>query len=157
MIEGDLYLKNNLEGMNNDELILFIYQEMLKVLRQTLFFFEKDDIEQRVTAINKGIEVLNTLLSILDFEKGGEIAMRLRSLYLYCIKKLSTANYDRNPEPVTEVVKIFKNLHDGWAEKIAEDKKNNPPGQMGGGFGSPIPSGGGYGDGGGVKGLEIYG
>ena len=36
MIEGDVYLKNNVEGMNNDELILFIYQEMLKILNREL-------------------------------------------------------------------------------------------------------------------------
>ena len=125
MIEGELYLKNNLEGMNNDELILFIYQQMLKILNQTLYYFEKKDIENRVTAINKAIEVLNALLSILNFEKGGEIALRLRSLYVYSIKRLTTANYDKNPKLVEEVVQIFKDLHAGWAEKINNDKKNN--------------------------------
>ena len=80
-MEGDVYLKANIEGMNNDELILFIYQEMLKVLNRTLCFFETNEIEKRVNAINKGIEVLNALISILNFEDGGEIAVRLRSLY----------------------------------------------------------------------------
>jgi flagellar protein FliS len=123
MVEGDLYLKANVEGMNNDELILFIYQEMLKVLNQTLYYFEKNDIEKRVTAINKGIEVLNALISILNFDDGGEIAVRLRSLYLYSIKKLTSANFDKDPKPVAEVVTIFKNLHTGWAEKLEADKK----------------------------------
>ncbi|MCP4220522.1 MAG: flagellar export chaperone FliS [bacterium] len=154
MIEGDLYLKSNVEGMNNDELILFIYQEMLKVLKRTLYFFEKEDIEQRVNAINKGIEVLNALLSILNFEEGGEIAVRLRSLYLYSIKKLSTANYKIDPEPVNEVVKIFKNLHDGWAEKIEKDKKEGTNKTVGGNFGGPVS---GPQPGEGLKGLEIYG
>jgi len=124
MMEGDVYLKANIEGMNNDELILFIYQEMLKVLNRTLCFFETNEIEKRVSAINKGIEVLNALISILNFEAGGEIAVRLRSLYLYSIKKLTAANFDKDPKPVTEVVTIFKNLHSGWAEKIENDKKN---------------------------------
>lgn len=137
MIEGELYLKNNLEGMNNDELILFIYQQMLKILNQTIYYFEKNDIENRVTAINKAIEVLNTLMSILNFEAGGEIAMRLRSLYLYSIKQLTTANYDKNPKLVEDVIQIFKDLHTGWSEKIESDKKNNAqtPGPH---LGSPV-------------------
>lgn len=154
MIEGDLYLKNNLEGMNNDELILFIYQETLKLLNQALYYFEKGDIENRVDAINKLIEILNTLISILNFEQGGEIAVRLRSLYLYSIKKLTAANYDKDPQPVQEVVKIFKDLHSGWAEKIENDKKNGLSGT-----GSQVPGmnhGSGYG-GGQASGLEIYG
>ena len=125
MTEGDLYLKNTLEGMNNDELILFIYQEMSKILNQTLYYFEKTEIEKRVNGINKAIEILNALISILNFEAGGEIAVRLQSIYLYSIKRLTTANYDKNPQPVEEVGRIFKELHAGWAEKIENDKKNN--------------------------------
>ncbi len=125
MIEGDLYLKNRLEGMNNDELILFIYQEMLRLLNQTLFYFEKHDIENRVISINKSIEVLNALISILNFDAGGEIAVRLRSLYLYSIKKLTAANFDKDPKPVDEVVKIFKDLYSGWSQKIENDRKAN--------------------------------
>lgn len=126
MIEGDLYLKNNLEGMNNDELILYIYQEMLRVLNQTNYYFEKNDIENRVNGINKSIEVLNTLISILNFEAGGEIAIRLRSLYVYSIKRLTSANFDRDPKPIGEVIRIFKDLHSGWSQKIENDRKVNP-------------------------------
>jgi flagellar protein FliS len=152
MIEGDVYLKNKVEGMNNDELILFIYQEMLKVLNQTLYYFEKNDIEKRVTAINKGIEVLNALISILNFDNGGEIAVRLRSLYFYSIKKLTAANFDKDPKPVNEVLTIFKNLHTGWAEKIEKDRKDNHNT-------SPlsVPPPGSDLNGGNKQGLEIYG
>lgn len=123
MIEGDIYLKNNVEGMNNDELILFIYQEMLKILNQAVYFFEKNDIENRVNAINKGIEVVNALMSILNYDLGGDIALRLRSLYLYSIKKLSTANFNKDPKLVLEVTRIFKDLHSGWSQKIENDRK----------------------------------
>jgi flagellar protein FliS len=158
-MEGDLYLKANVEGMNNDELILFIYQEMLKVLNQTLYYFEKNDIEKRVNAINKGIEVLNALISILNFEAGGEIAIRLRSLYLYSIKKLTGANFDKDPKPVTEVVTIFKNLHAGWAEKIEADRKNSMHGNDSPNFGhtARVSQGGMDDNGEGRKGLEVYG
>ena len=154
MIEKDVYLKNNLEGMNNDELILFIYQEMLKVLNQVQHYFEKNDIEKRVIGINKGIEVLNALLSILNYEVGGEIAQKLRSLYLYSIKKLTSANIDRDPQPVEEVLKIFKNLHSTWAEKIETDRKKGNSGIPT--MNNPMPAQG-YGSGDGSQGLEIYG
>lgn len=130
MIEGDLYLKNNLEGMNNDELILFIYQETLKILNQTMYYFEKNEIEKRVSSINKCIEVMNTLISILNFEAGGEIAVRLRSLYVYSIKKLTAANFEKNPKYVEEVIKIFRDLYSGWSQKIENDKKANAPRPM---------------------------
>lgn len=125
MMEGDVYLKNRIEGMSNDELILFIYQEMLKILNQTIYYFEMNEIEKRVSAINKGLDVVHALLSVLNYEAGGEIALRLRSLYLYSIKKLTAANFDRDPKLVGEVMNIFRNLHEGWAEKIEKDRKTN--------------------------------
>lgn len=142
--------------MNNDELILFIYQQMSKILNQTLYYFEKNEIENRVNGINKAIEILNALMSILNFEAGGEIAVRLRSLYLYSIKRLTTANYDKNPQPVEEVVRIFKALHAGWAEKIENDKKNNT--NAAANMGSPVnPNPADMGPNRGTQGLEIYG
>jgi flagellar protein FliS len=156
MTEGDLYLKNTLEGMNNDELILFIFQQMSKILNQTLYYFEKNDIENRVNGINKAIEILNALISILNFEAGGEIAVRLQSLYLYSIKRLTTANYDKNPQPVEEVGRIFKELHAGWAEKIENDKKNNTSAAANiGNPGTPNPADMNVNRSG--QGLEIYG
>ena len=159
MSEGDIYLKNNVEGMNNDELVLFIYQEMLKVLNRAIYYFEKNDIEQRVIAINKAIEVVNALMSILNFEQGGEIAIRLRSLYLYSVKKLTTANFDKDPKCVEDVIRIFKDLYSGWSQKIENDRKNSSSLSLGGplsgssnGQSSMV---GGYSSQGG--GLEIYG
>jgi len=156
MIEGEVYLKNNLEGMNNDELILFIYQQMLKILNQVSYYFEKNDIEKRVSGINKAIEVVNALLSVLNYEQGGDIAVRLRSLYIYSIKRLTSANYDRNPQVIQEVIRIFKDLYDGWAQKIEADRKVGTTSPQ-----KPMPGISGFnsnpGQSQGTSGLEIYG
>ncbi len=124
MTEGYVYLKNKVEGMNRDELILFVYQEMGKVMSKAENSFDTKDIEGRVVAINKGIEIISTLSSILDFEKGGDISVKLRSLYMYSINKLSQANFKVNKAFVTEVKGIFKNLHSAWSEKMVNDMKN---------------------------------
>ncbi len=130
MNDRNTYLKNNIEGMSNDELILFIYQELIKILNLAKHYFKENNIEKRVNSINKAIEIISTLMSILNFEQGGQIALRLRSLYLYSIQKLTTANYDKKPGYVDEAIKIFKELHAGWKEKLKKDKlegiKTNP-------------------------------
>ncbi len=121
MSEGYLYLKNKVEGMNRDELILFVYQEMVKVMSKAESCFDTKDIEGRVTAINKGIEIISVLNSILDFDKGGDISVKLRSLYLYSINKLSQANYKRDKKFVSEVRDIFKDLYTAWSGKMKKD------------------------------------
>lgn len=130
MNDRNAYLKSNIEGMSNDELILFIYQELIKILNLAIYYFKENNIEKRVSSINKAIEIISTLMSILNFEQGGQIALRLRSLYLYSIQKLTTANYDKKPIFVKEVIKIFKELYNAWKQKIDKDRvegmKTNP-------------------------------
>jgi len=116
-----VYLKNNVEGMDKDELVLFVYAELVKVLYAAKHHFETNDIEQRVVAINKGIEVISVLLNTLDFS-AGPIASQLRSLYVYAIRQLTQANYDRRPELVDEVSRIFRGLHDAWRQKMDRDR-----------------------------------
>ena len=139
MTEGYLYLKNRVEGMNKDELILFIYQEMTNVMIRAENCFDTKDIEGRVVAINKGIEIISTLNSILDFKRGGDISVKLRSLYIYAINKLTQANYKVNKQFVTEVKDIFIGLHSAWDEKMKSDRKNGtvtelPDDKMSGGL-----------------------
>ncbi len=121
MSEGRVYLKNSLEGMTGDELILFVYAENVKILQMARHYFDSGEVEKRVLAINKAIEVTTTLSSILNYQ-AGEIAFRLKSLYTFSIRQLSRANYDKKPELVDDVLKIFRELLAAWKEKMAKDR-----------------------------------
>ncbi len=121
MTEDMYYLKSNLEGMSEDERILFVYSELLKIIGQALVHLKRDEIEPRVTAINKAIDVIYTLNSILN-QEGGVISAQLRSLYMYSINQLTTANYRKSEKHLNEVITIFRELLDTWSEKIRKDK-----------------------------------
>jgi len=121
MAENLVYLKNNLEGMSEDERILFIYSELIKILGQAIAFLKKGEIEPRVTAINKAIDVIYALNSILN-QEGGIISAQLRSLYLYTVNQLTTANYRKSVNHLNEVLTIFRELQQTWSEKIRKDK-----------------------------------
>ncbi len=115
------YVKNNVEGMSRDELVLFVYAELIKELHAARQCFQTGDIEKRVTAINRGLEIISTLLGTLDFS-AGPLAVQLRSLYLYAMGQLTRANCDRRPEMVAEVAQIFRGLHDAWRQKMDQDQ-----------------------------------
>jgi len=121
MTEDYYYLKSNVEGMSEDERILFIYSELLKILGRALIHLKRSEIEPRVTAINKAIDVIYALNSILN-QEGGVISAQLRSLYLYSVNMLMAANYRKSESHLNEVIKIFKELQHTWSEKIRKDK-----------------------------------
>lgn len=124
MTEDFYYLKSNVEGMTDDERILFIYGELLKTLGQGLEYMRKGDIERRVTAINKATEIISALDSILNVE-GGIITAHLRSLYLYTINQLSKANYSKSEKILSDIIHIYRELHQTWSEKIRTDKNES--------------------------------
>lgn len=70
------------------------------------------DVAQK--ASSKARRILVELLSTLDFEKGGEVAPRLRDLYLFIISELTAANMKREPENIDKLRPIVQTLLDAW-------------------------------------------
>ena len=122
MTQRELYLKNNLEGMTDDGRIQFVFQKLLENLKHGKSAIEIGNIEQKVININKAIEIVTFLLSILNME-GGEIAGRLKSIYLYAIDRLAKANMTNDGKIMVEMDNIFTNLCNSWSEKMQKDKK----------------------------------
>ena len=65
-------------------------------------------------------------MASLDFEKGGDIAKNLFSLYMFFNQQLMNANINQDPEPLGQVLKMMTDLRASWAA-IVEKK----PGDMG--------------------------
>jgi flagellar secretion chaperone FliS len=122
MTQELIYLKNTLEGMTGDELILFIYAENVKVLQMARHYFDTGEVEPRVLAINKSVKLISSLMSVLNFQ-AGEVAFQLKSLYTFSIKQLMQANYEKKPEHVDTVLGIFRNLYNVWKEKMDKDRQ----------------------------------
>ncbi len=123
MTEAKVYFKNQLDGQSNDEIILVMYAELVKMLSLVGVYFSENELEKRVLTINKSVEVISALLSILNFD-AGQVAFQLKSLYVYSIRNLTKANFDKDPRLVDEVLNIFKNLYEAWKEKIEKDRGN---------------------------------
>jgi len=66
--------------------------------------------------------ILDELLGTLDHEAGGEIAIRLESIYLFCERTLVEAQLQRDADKVDRVASLLAELRESWAA-IAD----NPP------------------------------
>ncbi len=70
--------------------------------------------ERKAESISKCIDMLNALTSALDYERGGELALRLAGLYDYCVYRLYSASNQLSIEQLDEVDAILCNLLQGW-------------------------------------------
>ena len=97
------------------ELIILMYRSVLDHLKLAQQAIESgkesaDHVSKCLDLIQKG------LVAALDYEKGGEIAKNLGSLYDWAIREILTARLKNSPETLTAVIEVFRNIESAWVE-----------------------------------------
>jgi flagellar protein FliS len=75
---------------------------------------ERNEVQTRHDHIYWAIAIIDGLRSGLDFEKGGEVAANLDSLYDYMRRRLTEANAYNSVEHLDEVTSLLKEIKDAW-------------------------------------------
>lgn len=75
---------------------------------------ERKDIQSRHDHIYWAIAIIDGLRSGLDFERGGEVAVNLDSLYDYMRRRLQEANMANNPGIMDEVSALMREIKEAW-------------------------------------------
>jgi len=68
------------------------------------------------SAIIRAQDVITELMVSLDFDKGGEIAKNLFSLYMFFNQELINANVKKDPKPIREVRRMVGEIREAWME-----------------------------------------
>lgn len=114
--------QTGVEGANPHQLIGMLYQGALDNLQQALGCIERNDYEGRGRHLGRVITILGGLQGFLDHEKGGEVSQNLDNLYEYMSVRLYDASRDHSKAPVEEVIKLLREIKEGW-DGIAEQAK----------------------------------
>jgi len=95
-------------------LIVLLYEGAIKFLKLAITEIEAANWEAKGRHINRAIDIINELNTVLDTEAGGEIAQNLRRLYAFMIHHLGDANIKRDPQMIREVIALLTELNEGW-------------------------------------------
>ncbi len=112
----NLYQQNSIAVESPAKLIEMLYEGILRFSGLALRCIESDDIEGKIYYINRITDIFTELLNILDYEKGGDVAVYLTGLYTHQIKLLTQANVENNPEKISIVVNVARGLLEAWKE-----------------------------------------
>jgi flagellar protein FliS len=91
-----------------------LYDGAIKFLRLAIREMDARNYEAKGRYINKALDIIQELNTVLDMEAGGEIASNLRKLYFFMIRHLSKANAKCDPQMVREVISLLEELNRGW-------------------------------------------
>ena len=114
------YRETSIKTASSSKLVLMLYDEALKQMDLAASLLEEKS--KQYDAVNRAIikshDLITELMVSLDFEKGGEIAENLFSLYMFFNQQLMDANVNKNPQPIKNVHKMVSELREAWGEII---------------------------------------
>lgn len=110
------YVENQVLSSDPLGLVLLLYEEAMRSIRQAREFLQEGSIRERSNAITKAMQIVAELQGSLDLEQGGEIAQRLARLYGFIQERLIEANAEQKRVPLQEALAILSILREGWKE-----------------------------------------
>ncbi len=98
------------------DLVIMLYDGAIDYLRKVLFNMNQNDISKKIYYISKVMSIIEELLSSLDMEAGGEIAVNLRDIYIYILTELTIANAKNDIERIKHINSILNELRSAWRQ-----------------------------------------
>lgn len=112
--QAALKMEEQGEQLTPHEVIQLLLDGALERLGQAALQLRCGREEEAGKLMAKAIGIINGLRQSLDFDQGGEMAIKLDSLYGYLIKRLSEAEADTGEFVLAESSKLLGELKAGW-------------------------------------------
>lgn len=113
---GQDALEASVYGASPVRLIVMLYEGAISALRKAQIEIQNNNFIEKGRLIGKGLDIINGLDTVLNLEKGGEIAGNLRELYLYMKHRLSVANLKNDASVLEEVIGLLDTLLEAWKQ-----------------------------------------
>ena len=123
------YRRTRILTADRTKLVLLCYEGAIDHLKMGKEKYLEKDFEGKAKDFMKAQDIINELLSSLDFEKGGEIAKNLDAMYRYILQRLTQGDINRDMKVVDETIWMLGELKSAWEQafhKGANSLEVNP-------------------------------
>jgi flagellar protein FliS len=108
------YQETSIETQSSGRLIVMLYDGAIKFLKQAIADIEVNDFAAKGRNIARAQNIILELNTVLDMEKGGEMAQNLRSLYNFMYRQLTAANVKKDQQIIREIITLLEELNQSW-------------------------------------------
>lgn len=118
------YKKTSVNTMTRGELLLLLYDEIIKKLNVSKILLENKDYEQAEINLSKCRNIINHLIVSLD-EKYA-ISNELKEMYFFFNREILKTSSSKNAENIDNILPLIKDLRNTWeeADKISRISRN---------------------------------
>jgi flagellar protein FliS len=93
-----------------------LYDGAIAAMQRAITAIEAHDISKKCTQVNRALAIIAQLEGTLNFERGGEVAQTLKSLYVYARAQILKANIENSPDILLSLVERFSSVREAWYE-----------------------------------------
>lgn len=108
-------LETSVTGANPHQLVSLLFDALQQSLASAKAAILSGDIATKGRSISRAVRILEEgLKASLDTDRGGNLAVNLRTLYDYCILRITEANLRNDATIIDEVIRLIHPVSDGW-------------------------------------------
>ncbi len=108
------YKEQAVMTMTSSEMLLLLYDELLKRLKRAELALEKEDYELFTASITRSKDIVRYLKNSLDYQYA--ISRELRRMYDFFLYELSRIEAGRRKDVIGELKPLVKDLRDTFEE-----------------------------------------
>lgn len=127
------YRESVVRGATPVGLVVILYEEVQRSLRNGLRGVEAGSVEQRTVELSHAIRVMGHLQAVLDYDAGGQVALNLARFYNVARAKILEAGFRNDARAVESLIEDFTALTEAWKRVDLEVNggENAPTSQVG--------------------------
>lgn len=99
-----------------ERLVVMLYDGAIRFLHQAAVALRANNKKVFLDRVQRGEAIINELNVTLDMRRGGEVAERLRAIYIFCGLHLSAATIEADPVKVDNVIRLLSELRESWQQ-----------------------------------------
>lgn len=131
------YRELAVRGASPVGLVVILYEEIIRSLRRALAAVQQNQIEIRTHELSHAILVIGYLQSVLDYEKGGQIARSLSNFYSASRTKILQCGGPDGASLLEPLAAEFSSIAEAWQQIDRELGQQQEPELVAAG---PVPA-----------------
>ena len=109
------YTESSILTAPPERLVVMLYDGAIRFLTQAAAAQRNDQQSVFLDRLRRGEAIIDELNVTLDMSQG-EVAARLRSIYLFCKRHLVEAHLQRDASRIDEVIRLLTDLRESWQQ-----------------------------------------
>jgi flagellar protein FliS len=120
------YQEHSLDGASPVDLVVALYDGIIRFLYAAIAAVERDDIVGRRFAVKRALAILIHLQARLRMDIGGRPAQVLSEFYASMFALILQASVGNSPERFEEVIGFVRTIRDTWRQVAEETARETP-------------------------------